>query len=149
MLTEQERKNRENWLTGLRELVAWYDAHPDARAADAGTLNIWARSKEEFMALRRMAGVKDKIDGDSWLTFRKTFSGGLTLDINVAKAFTCRQVKVGEKVIPARPEEIIPAQPERTVEVFEWRCDEPLLQSDQSLENQALAAAGVNGRIAT
>lgn len=134
ILTDSDIERRNVYLSGLREFIAWYEARPNMPAPYGSTEALFASScwtPQETAALIREAGSVDKI-GEKTSDYShvvKRFPGDCQWRMIIDKEKTCRRVKVSDRVIEAVPERIIPAEPERVEEVFEWKCDEPLLAS--------------------
>lgn len=135
MLTETQQHERTEFIAGLREMADWYESRPELRAPDyIDPFTFFARNKEHFLELRRAADLHHKEEScGEWLCFNKRCRGKVRLQITIEKEKTCRRVKVGERVLPAVPEHTVPAQPERVEEVYEWRCDEPLLANGEAV----------------
>jgi hypothetical protein len=144
---------RTDYIRGLREMADWLEAHPDVPAPCSDIFNVFVKDKERFLEVRRAAGLSNKSGDANYVYFYKVFSGDIRLEINIKKELTCERVKVGEKVIPAKPARTIelPAEPEKREEVFEWRCPESLLKENPdpttALANAALAESGVAAKI--
>ncbi len=125
---------RAEFIAGLYELADWFYSHPECPLPGVCTVDLFAHSKEDFLEMRRKAGVTDKVSVGDWMAFRKEFSGGVRLDINISKQNTCERVKIGEKVIEAKPARTVelPAEPEHVEELYEWRCPETILGESQA-----------------
>lgn len=121
---------RMEFIAGLRELVDWYEAHPECRPPHSCSVDLFAHSKEEFIEMRRQAGCQEKATVGDWMIFRKDFRGNVRIDINISKENTCERVKVGTRIIPAQPARVIEleAAPEKVEDVYEWKCPEAILE---------------------
>ena len=120
ILSDAEQSHRWQIIDDLRALASWLESHPNVPAPYFGNINIFAETKEDFIAIRRAAGMEQKQSYGDWLTFAHKFSDRMELHINIEKHKTCRKVKLGESWLPA--------EPARLVERYEWVCDEPLLE---------------------
>ena len=107
---------------GLRAMADFLEARPDIEAPGCLTLNLFAHTREELTAIVRN-GTWTKSYNDDYMWVRKDFGGGITLEINIARAQVCRRVVIGTKVIPAKPE--------HHVDVVEWICDEASLLAEE------------------
>ncbi len=118
-----EAKRRIEWFQGMRALVDFFEQHPQLKPP-VGTdiFNVFV-TKEELTTFARVAGWTKEYT-DTWFMLRRKF-GEVTLDVNIERGQVCRQVEVGEKVVPAQP-----ATPERVEKVYEWVCDDASLLAD-------------------
>jgi hypothetical protein len=123
-----EKEQRDAWLAATRDLLEWYEQHPNfpAPVSDRRHL-VYATSKAELLRLRRAAGFNEKTYSDRYVEFHRKFGAGVEIQLYTAKENTCKLVKVGERVVPAKAELTIPARPASVEDVYEWQCDEPLL----------------------
>lgn len=117
-------KQRVDRVSSLRNLVEFLEAHESVPAPYLGDFYLFARSKEEFLALRRLGGFEIKNADDQHFRMERSF-GEFRLVLCVDREHVCERVKVGTRVVPAQPAK--EAQPERVEEVFEWRCPESVL----------------------
>ncbi len=131
---EKRTDFRTEFIAGMRELADWLEDHPDVKRPSiwTTTINIFAADKEKLIELRRATGLSQKVEAGEFFMFRKEFRGGWKVDLNVNKQHTCERVKVGTKVVPAKPPRSIelPAEPEKVEDVYEWKCPETILASE-------------------
>lgn len=121
-LETYDQRDRDNFIATLKQLLDWYEQHPDMPAPPCKlNLGLYATSKDEFIELRRVCGLTDKWSGDDDIGFVKEMPYGHLL-LFTDKQHTCRRIKTGERIVPEQP-----AQPARIEPVYEWVCDEPLL----------------------
>lgn len=119
-MTDALDPQRRAYVTGLRALADFIEAHPALPLPYAGSANAYAADKAELQTIAREPGVKWEKAADANFFYLKTrFVGGHSYDVNVDRPAVCRKVVTGTRVIPAKPEE--------TVDEFHWICDEPLL----------------------
>lgn len=128
VLSEREQKWRDNELASLVQLVEWLKDHPTIPIPTGltGVQNIFADSKEAFAAMRRASGFNVKESVGDYIVFAQKF-GTISLEINCEKKLTCERVKVGQRTLPAVPSKVVEAIPERVEEIFEWKCNDPIL----------------------
>lgn len=129
-LDEYEQKRHDEFLHGLRGLLAFYEARQDMPAPHVNTEMFFVvDNKEELAAFVREIGSLEKMEwvADDSYELRKTFSATVMVRLIVDKGGTCERVKVGEEVIPAKPERILAAEPERVVPKYEWKCPKSIL----------------------
>jgi hypothetical protein len=88
--------------------------------------NMFVDTPEQLRDLVRQIGGFSKQSIGDFLVVRKTFSGGVELDVNINHKNVCERVET-LVTIPARPETVVPAQPERTEVVTSWKCPESVL----------------------
>lgn len=79
---------------------------------------------------KQIGGKTVKSSDGVYYSLRRNFGTAVTLDVTIQHQFLCERVKVGEKVIPAKPETVVPAQPERVEEVYEWKCPPSVLAGE-------------------
>ena len=119
----RESRRRRDHIAGLRQLADFLELHPDLPLPYAGAQNAFVGGKDGLAAAAREPGVKwaKKVD-DYNFTLAVEFSGGYAYEVNADRGAICRKVVTGTRIEPARE-----ATPERTVETYDWVCDEPLL----------------------
>lgn len=115
---------RAEFIRGLRECADFFEAHPSVDVPYEQQIDIFVTDKAELAAIARVASWR-KDWRDSWLTLRKSFGAYWKLNVNLDRQQICKKVVTGERIIPA-----VPASPERTVETFEWVCEEPSLLAE-------------------
>lgn len=115
------KNEREDFISGLRQLAALYEQHPDLSIPAYPVFNVFVFSKEEFVAQARILKSGKKASTESFLVLRRKF-GSITLDLNVLHEIGCERIVVGSRTIPAKPATLLPATEERTEEIVEWRC---------------------------
>jgi len=113
-------ERRAEVIAGLRQIADFLEQHPGVPAPDYSTLNSRAGTKEQIAAIARLATWR-KDYGDNYFSLHKEFPGDLALDVYTERSTVCRKVVTGRRMLPA--------EPEREVEVYEWICDEPLLEA--------------------
>jgi hypothetical protein len=104
-------------LDGLRDCIAFLEAHPTVPIPYDVTLNTFVDSREKMSEIAR-AATWEKHYSDDYFWLTQAF-GPVRLDINTRRETVCRKVVKGTKTLAAVPE--------RVVEDVEWVCDEPLL----------------------
>ncbi len=124
---------RAEFIAGLYELADWFYSHAECPIPCQCQVDIFAHSKEQFLEMRRQAGCTEKATVGDWMIFRKKFSGGVRIDINISKENTCRRIKIGERTVEAKPARTVelPAEPEHVEEIYEWRCPEAILSAEE------------------
>lgn len=111
---------REQTLQGLRELVAFLAEHPTVPLpACLHMINAFVDTREELAVVARAASWQKGWDKEDWFVLRREFAGDVALEVNIERERVCRKVVTGTQILPA--------QPERTVETYEWACDEPAI----------------------
>lgn len=110
---------RRDYITGLRELADFIEAHPELPSPWGGGHNAFVENKADLANIARAGARWDKGVSGDYFYLRKQFSGGTTYEINVSRDQVCRKVVTGTRIEPAKPEQ--------EVETYEWVCDEPLL----------------------
>ena len=135
-------QQRAAYTTGLRQLAAILDAHPELPLPSFGQgasnpalayVDDWQQdAKQVLAAWARAAGHAEKaVDGD-WYKLDLTLAG-FRLQVYSSRDAVCERVVTGTETvtIPAQP--AVDAQPERveTREIVEWRCS-PLLADDRA-----------------
>lgn len=112
-------------VAGLVELAEFLKKHPQV-IVQCPTFYIFPKTKEALLeSVRGIGGAKKEISGN-YFSFVKEF-GPVHLHWVVDREVVCERVKVGEEVIPARPEMTLPATPETVSAIYEWRCPESVL----------------------
>lgn len=122
-MTNEEKTWRQQFVAGLRELADFYEQH-ECVPEFVSILNGFVDTAEQLVAARRALGARKKeLHGisDELIGFTRSF-GPLNLTIIAKREEVCQRVKVGEKIIPARPERTLPAEPEKREPVYEWEC---------------------------
>lgn len=114
-----EQRERAAYVSGLRQLATFIEAHPSLPLPYAGSHNAFVETKAELAALARVGVKWQKTANDDFFTLRFAFDGHHSYEANVERAKVCRKVVIGTRIEPA--------QPEREVEEYHWVCDEPLL----------------------
>lgn len=115
-----EKERRRAYVSGLRQLANFMEAHPDLPVPYAGAANAFVNSKADLAALARSTGVRwAKAASDDYFCLLVHFHGGHSYELNVSREQVCRKVVTGTRIEPAKPEQV--------VEEFHWVCDEPLL----------------------
>lgn len=136
ILSEHEQQRRADFIRGLRDLADWYDSRPGLVApyipAEAFFIDH-SFGRDELAAFVREVGsvrkVSDKHSDDIALT--RDFGPLVRFRLMIDKEKTCKRVKVGTKVVPAKPA--------LEVDVYEWECGESILGS-LSPDAESLAA---------
>jgi hypothetical protein len=116
--TNERAAKRTAFISGLQELAGFLAEHPEVPIPYYTTLNVFVGEKADI-ARAAKAGSWDKIFNGEWFYLRRTFQGCIDFDVTVERDVVCRKVVTGTKLVPA--------QPERSVDEYEWVCDEPLL----------------------
>ena len=123
-------------VDGLIKLATFLADNPGFVVDGVLWMNVFARSKEQFVAQMRFLGSAAKLEGNAYLTIQKKFSRNVVIELNCQREKVCERVQVGERVIPAEPERTvpeitIPAKPETREPIFEWQCPDSLLALDK------------------
>ena len=123
------------YANGLRLLADWVEAHPGIDLPS----NEWSvyslNSKEEAAkCLLALKPCNKEYREDMFYISR--FFGPIKLRYVFSRNSVCTRKVVGTKVVPeriepAKEEEIIP---EHEVEVYEWECNESLIESKEKKE---------------
>jgi hypothetical protein len=122
-----ENDYRSDTIRGLRELADFLDAYPDVPVPYSNELNVFAQSKETLARLARLTSWQKQYCGGYFALTRSFGDGMIVLSLNIERQVVCRQIVVGERVVPAQP-----AQPERIEPITEWVCDDALLSPQAS-----------------
>ena len=113
---------RETFIDNLRALASWLEAHPAIPVPEQRVcINVFDLGKPALQAAARTAAWEKVYVGD-FFVLRRTWDA-VRYDLNGDRAAVCRRVVTGTRVVPA--------QPARTVDMVEWQCDEPLLETVQ------------------
>jgi len=138
MLTEYQQQKRDNYIAGLRELLAIYERADELPAAWCGaSICIFVSDLETLLRLRALVGCREKDITDDHLGFQRQLSSSVSLHIYVPRADICERVKTGERLVPATTEQIIPAKPEHVEETYEWICPPSLLEIVHEADGEA------------
>ncbi len=108
-----------DFVAGLRALADWYEAHPEQRRP-LGLLNVFVSTKSDLIEATRALGTVQKNAYGAWFSVSRSFGGGVTLEVNIARGQVCTRRVVGTTMVPAQPASV--------VEIEEWDCD-PLLEA--------------------
>lgn len=128
-LSDDEQTEKAAYIAGLREFANWLESKPIGRPHSDGRILFCSQSKKEFFAIRRACAIAEKDLHGDYVHFVKRFSGDVSFVLFAEKSLTCERVKVGTKIVPAKPQVTLPAEPEREEEVWEWQCPDSILQS--------------------
>lgn len=80
-MTETETIERATFIQGLRELADYLAAHP-LIPVTKHSLNEFVDTREEWDAIRATDPAIDARASGSFLCLRKTFAGGVKLEVN-------------------------------------------------------------------
>jgi hypothetical protein len=131
-------------LRAISNYVDGRDFDEDARFS-IPTLYLFCDDAVQFGRQVAAAGACEKESTDSYLNANVIF-GDTKLQICVNHEYACTRVKVGERVIPAKPETVLPATPEKTEDVFEWECPPSFLgmkdEAKEDAETEETVSAG-------
>jgi hypothetical protein len=127
ILSEADRRERRDFIDGLRALANFYEDRPDLDAPLEQTIQLCALDKQTFLAYRRAAGFEKYHHEGEYLKFEHAFSPMVKFQIFTDREHICERVQVGEIVIPARDETLLPAKPEERIPKYEWRCPDSIL----------------------
>jgi len=127
-MNEQEQKEREDFIQGLRDLADWYEASTEVRAPWYLGIRIYLDDKEEARAVAKSSqGGIDKIYDDGNLSLRKEFGGVVRFSAVADRKDVCTAKVVGtEEVEVTDYSQPLPKKKE-VREIIEWECD-PLLK---------------------
>jgi hypothetical protein len=133
---------QQKMIDGFRQLADFLEANP-APGCIKGmfweTWNLFVNSKEEMAEAARWLGSCDKHTKGNWFCLTRKF-GNISAEVNIEHERVCERVKVGERVVPARPERVLPAEPEKVEEVYEWKCPESILRPNEPTEAEIQSA---------
>jgi len=92
------------------------------------TVYVFCDSKESFAKNTTVLGgfTKSADDAGTWVNANKPF-GQHSLQVTIERQKVCEKVKIGTKVILAKPETVIPASPEKEEDIYEYKCPESFL----------------------
>lgn len=113
----------------LRAQADWIEKLPEDFYVCPDSVLVYCADKERFQrAVKAIGGAWSKKGGEDYFSAMKELCG----EDDAIKVYTnreevCERVKVGTKVIPAKPELVVPATEERVIDVFEWKCPESVL----------------------
>jgi hypothetical protein len=128
-LSDEEQRDKAEFIAGLREFADWLELKPIDAPRSCRRILFCVHSTCDLIAVRRACALSEKnMEGD-YVHFAKRFRGGISFSLFASKELTCERVKVGTKIIPAKPEMVLPATPEREEEIFEWRCPDSILEA--------------------
>ena len=115
----REPHPNQDLIDGLRAMADWIERSewPDKPHT---SFNVFP-GKDGFAEAVKRLGTCEKNFGETWFNAIKRF-GPLRIEICLQREQVCNRVKVGTKVIPARPEMLLAAEPERVEDVYEWEC---------------------------
>lgn len=128
-----ERRKREEWCKGLRQLANVIEQHPEVDlpfgTEDWGAIQVYIMGKEQMAALVRAMPCKAEKNYDSNFLNMRFKLGEFCMNAYVSRSTVCERIVVASKeVITMVPDPDAPmVQKVEIVEEIEWRCDEPLL----------------------
>lgn len=114
--TRAERRSA--FIQSLRDAADFFEAHPNVAVPRYTVMNVFLNTREEIVEQARAASW-EKVYNDAWFTLLRRFGDDLTVEVNASRETVCRKVVTGSHVVPALPE--------RTIEDFEWVCDDEAL----------------------
>lgn len=117
-------KRRAAFIQGLRDMADFLEKTPNVTHPSMSILNAYVSTKEDLARNARATSWEKIWDSPSYFSLRKTFCEDLIMEIFTDRSTICRQVEVGEKIIPA--------QEARVEKVYEWKCDDASLFTPQS-----------------
>lgn len=115
---------REELIHGLRELAMFLEANPEVPEPVGTQLNAFLHDAAALAQLARK-GAWEKVYAGDYFCLRRTFAGGIQLDINCSRDRVCERVLVGTREVAAQPAHLEP--------VYEWRCAGSLLATPESV----------------
>lgn len=129
-MTEWNQKQ----IAKLLKMAAYIISTPDLPDVYASTIcdriDVYGCSTPAEVI--RKFGAMDKVVSESHpnLFILRKKEDGFVVEFNFNRNDVCRQVKVGEKVLPAEPAKTIniEAKPERVEPIYEWQCPDSLLR---------------------
>lgn len=92
------------------------------------TIHLFAYDKEGFRKLGRALGTFTKSADDNWFNLNRTFDGGSTLQVCIARSKVCKRVLLRVEDVP---EQVIPASKR---EVYGWECGGPVMADTPAIE---------------
>ncbi len=122
---------QQNFVSGLREMADWYEAHPNIPTPkDFSVYEFKSENKAAAQKVARALGTFDKKLDDTFLKLQRDF-GGISLRFVFYRKLVCQRRVVGTKTVTERvpdPEAAPPPMVEVTKEreIVEWDCP-PLL----------------------
>ena len=130
VLTEQE--TREQWFSGLEELVKLLRDKPELPLPTALCMYEYQFSYNNTDVKAKMATIakaftpcEKEYSKDNFLLTRSF--GPHTLKYYSARSAVCTAKVVGKKIVEARPSSYCPEVPAHEEDVIEWECS-PLLE---------------------
>lgn len=111
----------QDFAQGLRELAALYERHPELITPNT---SLYLYLPWDTSAKRLRASLKAFADGgivtkrapsddlDTYFRFQRTFTGGLTVELNIERSVVCRRVRKMQMVET-------------------WECPEAILEEPQ------------------
>ena len=127
---------KESFVKQLRDLAQLIEERDfDFEEANISSTNffLFCKNKEAFGRNSKALGSFNKDASTSWLNSTKSFGENINLQVTIERNQVCEKVKVGTKIIPAKPAEVIPektipAQEEREEDVYEYKCPESFVE---------------------
>ena len=117
----------------LESAARFLRANPLPILPHVSDIYLFPHTKEEHAACVRAIGSCEKQFNNKWLYAIKPFNS-FVLRVASERENVCERVKIGEKVIPARPETVLPATEEKVEAVYEWRCPDSFLALAKTTE---------------
>jgi hypothetical protein len=126
-----EQETREQWLSGLEELVKLLRDKPELPLPSAlGMYNYTCKDTDVKAKMatiaKAFAPCEKEYDKDEFLLVRHF--GPHILTYYTSRSAVCTAKVVGKKLIEARPSTYYPEIPAHEEDVIEWECS-PLLES--------------------
>ena len=116
----------------LREAADWLEARPELieHFPDVYLFSTTFYDKAAFSKAAKVFGAANKSSDEWHYKLEKNLPSGAFLRLSGSRDSVCTRVKVGVKVIPAKPETVIPATEETVAEIYEWQCPDSILKPE-------------------
>ena len=121
-----------NIVEQLREAADFLEARPELieHFPDLYLFSNTFYDKTAFSKVAKVFGAANKSSDEWHYKLEKNLPSGAFLRLSGSRESVCTRVKVGVKVIPAKPETIIPAKEETVEEIYEWQCPDSILKPE-------------------
>jgi hypothetical protein len=131
-------RERDELVEGLRALADFIEAkgldlpieYPEVKLDiwiyddyDVNAKPIEGTARAKLREVAKVLGKAEKGTVSEYFTLTKKFGEHVALEFTSPRSSICKQVVVGERIIPE-----MPARPARTEPVIDWICDDPILR---------------------
>lgn len=114
-------------IDGIRNLANFLEANPQL-PRNYGEVRLLTFPDDLAEAAKGMGFLEKKTAG-AYFSLVKRFGQDVSFEFLKSREQVCERVVTGTKVIPAKEAYLVPAEPEKTVEVFEWKCPDSILEA--------------------